>query len=602
MPPFQLIIDPYSRKLDVNEGSLLLDAIMELNLEINASCGGLGSCGKCLIQNLSTINSLSKLTEKEKKILSSEQIAQGYRLACQTRAMGDSYIRLTEKILGKAYKKAQIMITQNDSLIKEPIVKRSKSSLSKTEMELETEYGLAFDLGTTTIVGYLVNLRSGKILATDSMFNPQITIGEDVISRIAFADKSKENTAKIQNLVINAFNQIITNLVRQEDIAPKQISEFVLVGNTAMHHLFFGLPVGALGRSPYLPAIKEALYKTSDEIFFERLELSSRLRLGEETMIYSPPIIAGFVGGDTVADIIAVRQDKYPTNVLVVDIGTNGEMTLGDEKNGIIAASVAAGPAFEGAQITFGMRGETGAIERIVIDPLTLIPEIEVIGNTSPIGLCGSAIIDIVAEMLRSKIIARSGNFNKKFRENSKYPRIRKGKKGFEYIIHSSDLPAKFNFTIDDSRDSSSRKNIEIFITQGDIREIQKAKGAFLSGALVLLDEKSQTTADLDQILIAGAFGAYLHKENAKFIGLIPEIPLERIHQLGNAAGAGAVRLLLNDDLKREADKIAQDVKYIELANSPKFPRVFAESMIFPHRNLDLFPSLKSEYKDLPYR
>ncbi len=597
MPNFQIIIDPYSRKLVVNEGTLLLDAIMELNLEINASCGGIGTCGKCLIQNLSTEDSLSTLTEKEKKILTLDQISQGYRLACQTQIMGDAYIRLTEKILGKAYKKAQIMITQNDSLIKEPIVKRPTSALSDSEVE----YGFAFDLGTTTIVGYLVDLKSGKIIATDSMFNPQITIGEDVISRIAFAEKSKKNTAKIQNLVINAFNQIIDNLMKHEKLQSKNISELVVVGNTAMHHLFFGLPVSALGRSPYLPAIKEALYKTNSKIFFERLESESRLRLSEETKIYTPPIIAGFVGGDTVADIIAVRQDKYPTNVLMVDIGTNGEMTLGDEKNGIIAASVAAGPAFEGAQITFGMRGETGAIERIVIDPRTLIPEIEVIGNTTPIGLCGSAIIDIIAEMLRSKIITRSGNFNKEYRENSNYPRIRKGKAGYEYIIHSSELPAKFNFVLNGNSDTT-QQNIEIFITQGDIREIQKAKGAFLSGALVLLDEKSQTVADLDQILIAGAFGTYLHKENAKFIGLIPEIPLGRIYQLGNAAGAGAVRLLLNEDLKREADEIAKGVQYIELANSPKFPRIFAESMIFPHRNLDLFPSLKSEYQDLPYR
>ncbi|MHA1674373.1 MAG: ASKHA domain-containing protein [Promethearchaeota archaeon] len=600
MPSFQLIIDPYSRKLVLDEGSSLLDAIMELKLEINASCGGIGTCGKCLIQNLSIEDSLSKLTEKEKKILTPDQITQGYRLACQTQIMGDSYIRLTEKILGKAYKKAQIMITQNDSLIKEPIVKRSTSAIS-TISDNESEYGFAFDLGTTTIVGYLVDLKSGIIMATDSMFNPQITIGEDVISRIAYAEKSKQNTAKIQNLVIKAFNQIITNILKQEKIQTRNISELVLVGNTAMHHLFFGFPVGTLGRSPYLPAIKEALYKNNSEIFFEQLEPESKIRLSEETKIYSPPIIAGFVGGDTVADIIAVRQDQYETNVLMVDIGTNGEMTLGNKKSGILAASVAAGPAFEGAQITFGMRGETGAIERINIDPHTLIPEIEVIGNTTPIGLCGSAIIDIVAEMLRSKIITRSGNINKEFRENSNFPRIRKGKVGYEYIIHSSDLPAKFNFPLTENTDSGP-KEIEIYITQGDIREIQKAKGAFLSGALVLLDDKSQTAANLDQILIAGAFGTYLHKENAKFIGLIPEIPLDKIHQLGNAAGAGAVRLLLNEDLKREADEIAKCVQYIELANSPKFPRIFAESMIFPHRNLDLFPSLKSEYEDLPYR
>ncbi len=589
MSPYQVTIDPYSRKIPVKDGDSLLEAIRELNLEINASCGGIGTCGKCLIQNLSTEDSLSKITDKETKILTPLQITQGYRLACQCQIKGDSYIRLTEKILGKAYKKAQILITQNDSLIHKAIVKRSPSIFS----DQKGDFGIAFDLGTTTIVGYLVNLQSGAILATDSMFNPQITIGEDVISRIAFADKSPENATKIQQIVITAFNRIITNLTKPREFKGQKIGEIVVVGNTAMHHLFFGYPVKALGRSPYSPAIKTAIWKSKEEL--------TLAQMSQETKIYSPPIIAGFVGGDTTADIIAIRQDQYATNILMVDIGTNGEMTLGNGKMGILAASVAAGPAFEGAQITFGMRGETGAIERVVIDPVTLTPEIEVIGNTTPIGLCGSAIIDIVAEMLRSKIITRSGNFNKALRDNSAYPRIRKGKVGYEYILHSAGFPAKYNFSLSDSLDSVSPE-IEIFITQGDIREIQKAKGAFLSGALVLLHEKDQTAADLDQILIAGAFGSYLHKENAKFIGLIPEMPLNRIHQLGNAAGAGAVKLLLNDDLKSEIEAIAREVTYIELANSPKFPRIFAESMIFPHKNLDLFPSLKDEYQNLPYR
>ena len=589
MIPFQLIIDPYSIKIEVFEGDSLLDPIMALNPEINVSCGGLGTCGKCLIQNLSTESSLSDITEKEKEILTEEEIYQGYRLACQCKIQGNSYIRLTEKILGKPYKKAQIMITQNEGLIKKPIIKRMR----KKGKNVEIEYGIAFDLGTTTIVGYLVNLQLGEILSIDSMFNPQITIGEDVISRIAFAEKSKENTTKIQLLVKSAFNRIISNLLNHQKFEGKNITEIVIVGNTAMLHLFYALPVNTLGRSPYIPAISDAIWRKNNEI---KLDLITPV-----TQIYSPPIIAGFVGADTVADILAIRQDQYTTNILMVDIGTNGEMTLGNGQTGILAASVAAGPAFEGAQITFGMRGETGAIERLKINPQTLIPEINVIGNTSPIGLCGSGIIDIVAEMLRSKIITRSGNFNKIFKDNDAYPRIRKGKSGHEYIIHSSTYPAKFKFESTDPIDFS-QKNFEIYITQGDIREIQKAKGAFLSGALVLLKEKSQTTNDIDQILIAGAFGSYLHKENAKFIGLIPEIQLERIHQLGNAAGAGAVKLLLNEDLKSEVKNIANNVKYIELATYPNFSQIFTESMIFPHKNLNLFPSLKSEYQDLPYR
>ena len=588
MVPVQVIIDPYSKKIETFKGKSLLELILSLNKDINVSCGGNGTCGKCLIQNLSPKDSLNKLTEREKEVLTSEEIGDGYRLACQCTIQSDLYIRMTEKILGYPFKKAQILSTQNEDFIKKPIVNRLKARTTNMDME----YGIAFDLGTTTIVGYLVDLQSGNIISTDSMFNPQIIIGEDVISRIAFAEKSKANTLQMQKLIKNAFNRIMSNLLESQKIPGKLISEIIVVGNTAMHHLFFAFPVRTLGRSPYLPAISTALSINNEELALDMIAPTVK--------IYSPPIIAGFVGGDTIADIIAVRQDQLPMNVLMVDIGTNGELTLGGRK-GILAASVAAGPAFEGAQITFGMRGETGAIERVKIDPITLIPEIEVIGDTTPIGLCGSAIIDIVAEMLRSTIITRSGNFNKKLRDNPNYPRIRKGKTGYEYLIHSSKFPATYKFTRSNSAESTL-PNFELYITQGDIREIQKAKGAFLSGALVLLQEKSLISTDLDQIFIAGAFGSYLHKENAKFIGLIPELRLDLIHQLGNAAGAGAVNLLVNNDLKNIANNIAKEVKYIELANSPQFPRIFAESMIFPHKNLKLFPSLKEEYQNLPYR
>jgi len=257
MNPFQLIIDPYSIKIEVFEGDSLLDPIMMLNPEINVSCGGLGTCGKCLIQNLSTESSLSSITEKEKEILTAEEINQGYRLACQCKIQGNSYIRLTEKILGKPFKKAQIMITQNEALIKKPIIKRMR----KKGKNLEIEYGIAFDLGTTTIVGYLVNLQSGKILSIDSMFNPQITIGEDIISRMVFAEKTKENSTKIHLLVKSAFNRIISNLLGHQKIEGKSITEIVIVGNTAMHHLFYELPVNTLGRSPYIPAISDAIWR-----------------------------------------------------------------------------------------------------------------------------------------------------------------------------------------------------------------------------------------------------------------------------------------------------------------------------------------------------
>lgn len=585
-PQCLLRVDPFSKALTVSHGKSILECLIDLHLDVNASCGGVGNCGKCVIQRLSEEKSLGPITEKERGQFSEAQIAQGYRLACQATIQGDAFIHLTETFLGRAKKKAQILTAPNEYLRQLQPTLHLKPRLP----DQAPEYGIAFDLGTTTIVGYLVELHTGETLAIHSLFNPQITLGEDVISRIGYAEKSPENTDQTQKLVIYAFDQIIAHLLQETQITSLEVKKIVVVGNTAMHHLFFKLPVNTLGRSPYSPAVTEAWQVLNEEIGLSNIELS--------TPIYSPPLIAGFVGADTTADILAVRQDLLPSNTLMIDIGTNGELTLGGADSGIIAVSVAAGPAFEGAQITFGMRGETGAIERIKIDPESLEPEIEVIGNTNPMGLCGSAIIDIVAEMLRAKIITRSGNFNKAFRNPQIFPRIRQGTTGWEYIIHSQELPAIQKELIPDEY----QKDLEIYITQGDIREIQKAKGAFLSGALLLLQAKNQQITDLDQILIAGAFGTYLHKENAKFIGLIPDIDIDRIHQLGNAAGEGAKLLVLSDELREVAKKIGHDVQYYELANSPDFGTTFANSMIFPHRNLDLFPSLKAAYEHLPFR
>ncbi|KON26970.1 hypothetical protein AC481_06050 [miscellaneous Crenarchaeota group archaeon SMTZ-80] len=312
--------------------------------------------------------------------------------------------------------------------------------------------------------------------------------------------------------------------------------------------------------------------------------------------VYSPPVIAGYVGTDTIGCIVSSRIDTFEKYSLLIDIGTNGELVMGN-KNGLVTGSCAAGSALEGAQISCGMRASEGAIESVYIEKQSLEPSLRVIGETHPVGVCGSGLIDIVAEMLKSKIITRAGKFNMSSEKVKNHRRIIHREDGYYYIIYKSEWDDQY------LQIEPSIKNLnEISISQKDINQLQLAKGAFLSAANLLLNMEKKNQNELEQVLLAGGFGTYINKENAAFIGLFPEVESKNIFQIGNSAGIGA-QLFLKDFEKRNlANEIAYKIKYYEIASSPLFQKEFAFSLYFPHYELDKFPSIKEEYRELPLK
>uniref|UniRef100_UPI0025BD6F44 ASKHA domain-containing protein n=1 Tax=Ferroglobus sp. TaxID=2614230 RepID=UPI0025BD6F44 len=423
----------------------------------------------------------------------------------------------------------------------------------------ENVYGLAVDIGTTTVVGYLTDLRTGKVLAVDSMMNPQVTYGEDVMSRITYAMQNPEGLEQLNRKIIDGINEILKNVCDQAGIKPEEVSEVTIVGNTAMHHIFLKIEPKYLSLAPYVPA----LHKSYD---VKARDLG--LNISKGGYVHVLPIEAGWVGADNVAVLIATEPYKRDEMCLVIDIGTNGEIVLGNKER-LISCSAAAGPALEGAHIKHGMRAATGAIERIRIDPETFEPEYKTIGNAPPRGICGSGIIDAAAELYRVGIVKKNGRFNL----DLDTPRVRVADGQPEYVIAWANETAIGH---------------DIVITQKDIREIQLAKGAMCAGAHILMKEMG--VESVDRVIVAGAFGNYIDKISALIIGLVPDVPVDRIESVGNAAGVGARLALISKEKRREANEIARKVEHIKLAVHPDFEREFSMAMYFPHMDKKRYP------------
>ena len=440
----------------------------------------------------------------------------------------------------------------------------------------QDNYGIAFDIGTTTIVGYLMNLNDGKTYSVSSTLNPQTAFGEDVITRITYIRDTPKGLENLNQLVLDALNKIIDKTSKEAKVSISNIYEATIVGNSVMHHLFLGINPSYIGLSPYVPAVQTGLNIDSHSL---------GLNMAKNGNTFVLPLIAGFVGADTIGVIISSEIDKEKDLTLAIDIGTNGEIIIGN-KDLLVTGSCAAGSALEGAHISNGMRAAAGAIDTVKIDPDTLFAEYTTINGKKPMGICGSGLIDAVAEMLRSKIITRSGHFNKEFIDHE---RFLKKEKNFEFILTPKEA-------------TSIGK--PIVISQKDIREIQMAKGAFYSGTSLILNYLNRTREKdhhIRQIFLAGAFGNYIDKKNAKFIGMIPDISNEKIYQIGNAAGTGAQHCLINTELRNKAQKLLKKIEYVEIAVQENFQREYAEAMYFPHLKLEKFPSL-SEYLKIPKR
>jgi uncharacterized 2Fe-2S/4Fe-4S cluster protein (DUF4445 family) len=615
-----VVFEPFGRRAEVKFGATILQAMEKEGISIRSECGGKGLCGKCkVVVNDSKV--VSALTEAEIKLLSRLEIDSSYRLACQAKVLGNVIVLIPpqsrrghrkiqvaglEKLveLDPTVKKFYVALPEpklsdirsdyerlldtlslvtnvDDVEVDYEILKRLPNIIRDSGLNLTVTlwddhriisvepgdtsselFGFAVDIGTSKIVGYLVDLTTGKTLDIDSIENPQITHGEDIMTRITFATAKPENLEALQKLAVNAINKVIHETCRRTGIDPNKIYEVVIVGNTAMHHLFLAIQPKYAALSPFTPAIKRQINIKAKEL---------NIDTNPCCIVTFLPIIGGFVGADAVVDVIATGIHKSEKLSLLVDMGTNTEVFVGNSED-MLSCSCASGPAFEGTHIKHGIKAVTGAIEKVRINQNYEV-EYETIGHTKPIGLCGSAMIDIIAEMFKNGIIDHSGRFNRRVET----PRLR-GNGETEFIIAWSDETATGK---------------EIVVTQRDVREIQLAKGAIYTGCSILMRRKNIKEGDLDRVLIAGAFGSHINPQNAKIIGLIPDVPTRKIKFVGNTAIMGAKMALISKEARRDADEISKKVRYLELATDPEFKKEFLNAMLIPHKDLNRFPSVK---------
>jgi uncharacterized 2Fe-2S/4Fe-4S cluster protein (DUF4445 family) len=414
-------------------------------------------------------------------------------------------------------------------------------------------------VGTTKLAAYLVDLASGRLLARTGAMNPQIGYGEDVVSRIRFADDHPDGRRTLQACLVETLNELIVALCREAGVSPGQVVEAVVVGNTAMHHLFAGLPVRQLGASPYVPSVSEAIDLRAVQVGLE---------IAPGAYVHLPPNIAGYVGADHVAMLLAsvveegegggLRLRNDSRVIVALDIGTNTEISL-LHAGRILTCSCASGPAFEGAHIHDGMRAAPGAIERVRFAEGQV--QTFTIGGRQPVGLCGSGILDAVAGLLEQGAIERRGNF---VRDHA-LVRIANENRGHVVIV-----PAE-----------RAGHGHEIIVNRQDVNEIQLAKGAIRAGIEVLLAEAGLVADQIEEFIIAGAFGTYLDIDSAVRVGMFPALPTGRYHQVGNAAGAGARQMLVSVQRRRLAAELVRRVEYIELTVHPRFTDTFVQFIMF---------------------
>jgi uncharacterized 2Fe-2S/4Fe-4S cluster protein (DUF4445 family) len=618
--------EPEGRKVLVECGITISEAAKEAGVGIRSECGGENSCGKCRVVIEDQLN-LSGISENERNHIMPAELSHGYRLACCAAANGNAavYVPPESRVgIRKIQVEGMVRPTKLDPAIKKfhfilpkptihdvsPDFERLVTSLQKEECikpEIDHEllqilpnilrdanwdvtatvwnnkkiisiekgntknalYGFSVDIGTSKIVGYLVDLISGNVVNVQSLENPQIMHGEDVISRINYTVDSNEALKKLQAIVIEAINTLIWNAYQESGVDPDKIYEITIVGNTAMHHIFLGIPPKYLMMAPYVPSIKRAI-----DVKANSLKISA----SPYANVHVLPVIAGFVGADGVADVLATGIYEMDKMCLLVDMGTNGEVFVGNQED-IVSCSCAAGPAFEGMHIKYGMKASTGAIERLKIIPETYEVEYKTIDGTRPTGICGSGIIDAVAELFKNRIINERGGFNK----NIQTSRIRYINGEAEFVIAWKD---------------EAKLESDITISRKDIQEIQLAKAAIHTGAVALMWKKNLTDNDLDRVYIAGGFGRYINLESARLIGLIPDVPTEKISFVGNTAISGAKMALTSREMRETAQRLSTKIRYIELMADPNFRREFLDSIFLPHRNIMRYPTVAKYFEN----
>ena len=530
---FQIDFEPLGRRTNVLPGQNLLDAAQSAGVGLASVCGGVGTCEECRVRLAS--GKLTPLSLIEQAVLSQADIVAGIRLACQAEPLSDVKLDIPPESLTAAQR---LQLDGEETLTDlNPIVHKPGA------------HGLAVDIGTTKLAAYLIDLETGQTKARAGAMNPQIAYGEDVISRIAFAGREQGGARKLQSVLIDSLNGLITVLCNESHVSSASILDAVLVGNTAMHHLFAGLPVEQLGHAPFSPA-------TTVEINIPAKDLG--LNLGANANVYLPPVIAGYVGADHVAMLLAtgicsIARGRGNKNIIALDIGTNTEIALVSGEK-VTCCSCASGPAFEGAHIHEGMRAAPGAIERSRWSEGRIIWQ--TIAGQPPVGICGSGILDVIAALQDGGFIKPTGA-----------------------LQTGTDRSAAGGYLLVPAAQTGLGR--DMIVTRKDIHEIQLAKSAIRSGIEILLLEAGLTYNNLDEFIVAGAFGTYLDLRSAVRTGMFPPLPFEKFHQIGNAAGVGAKQMLVSVDKRNEAEQLAKRIGYVELTTKPAFTSLFMEYLLF---------------------
>lgn len=620
------------KTINAAKGESLLGALKSNEIFLIASCGGKGSCGKCKVKIISGEAESAprgRLTQDEKNA--------GMALACMTFPKGDLLIEIPEtsrlvvgeKIavsrasdLSKLFKEFNVPVsplvgheglhlpppTLHDSIGDMERLKRAmnergigdvrfsheftrrmakalrdsqwKITLGLTGSGCEAEalfitpesqggdktFGAAVDIGTTTVVVYLVDMGTGGLIDLGMTYNSQMRFGDDVITRIVHAAEGEggRGLEELRTAVVEDINNLLDVVLGKHKINRSDVQSMVISGNTTMSHLFWGLDPAHIREEPYIPTLNAfPVWKAG----------TGRININPQSPVYTVPCVASYVGGDIVAGVLASKMHRNEETALFMDIGTNGEIALGNSE-WLVTAACSAGPCFEGSGIKHGMRATEGAIESVRINPKTLDPEISVIGGGTPTGICGSGMIDAISEMFFAGIINQKG----KFARDIKTGRVRTGDDGPEYVLHESD-----------------RRSVSL--TEVDMENVIRAKAAIYAGVSLLVREMGLSMSDIQKIYIAGGFGNYLNVDRAVMLGMLPDLPKDRFKFLGNTSAAGAYLMLLSGELRKEAEDIAGRMTYMELSVSRGFMDEYMSAMFLPHTDMSQFPTVEGIIK-----
>lgn len=631
---------PHEQTIEVADGEPLIRAAMDAGVHINASCGGEGVCGKCRVQIES-----GAVEGGESERISAEDREKGYRLACRAAVKSDLAVRVPvessvdasvlnaqstprrtahiqefdfeklkeQGLFAPPMEKIYLELPEPDAQDHLPDVTRLVSFLKLNHDEHRMvadipvirklpdvlredgfkvtatlarpvrpdgqnhiinvqpgdttgrNYAIAADIGTTTVYGQLLNLITGEVLAEYGEFNGQISYGEDVISRIVHAEKAG-GLDRLHDVVVQTINNVIKRIVSRASIDCDEITSITLAGNTTMTQLFLKVNPRYIRRSPYVPAA--SLYPP----------VSARglgLELPDHVNALVFPAVSSYVGGDIVAGVMGSSMYRTEKLTLFMDIGTNAEVVVGN-RDWFACAACSAGPAFEGGGIEFGMRAAKGAIEDFNIDPATLEPMNITIGNVRPRGICGSGLIIMVATLFEMGVIDNSGKYNR----DLDTPRIRKRNDVWEYVLAW--------------KETESGVDRDVALTEIDIENLIRAKGAIYSGCQTLLEEVGLTLADLDQVYLAGGFGSYVDLAKAMTIGLLPEMDADKVTFIGNGSLMGARMSALTNQVRRDVVEVTQKMTNFELSETPSYMDHYVSALFLPHTNMELFPQLKA--------